>query len=225
MDFLANAIWSVTPTVLIGGLFWAILRYTVNADRVERRTAAKIELEERRRLCLPLDGETRQVASTKTNYTTIPQAAEKAEPSDVPTSQYSLLIIEDNPEMREYLAESLRGEYNVACACNGRQALEKAAHMESLHLVIADILMDVMDGYEFYEEFKKNDLHKSIPVIHVSEFRSYLSIWSGESSIKYKISAFSEEPIKSAEAIFENNTIRTNSSAAIDTRFIAGVPI
>lgn len=57
MDFLANAIWSVTPTILIGGLFWAILRYTVNADRTERRTAAKIEREERKRLGLPIDGE------------------------------------------------------------------------------------------------------------------------------------------------------------------------
>lgn len=57
MDFLANAIWSVTPTILIGALFWVILRYTVNADRVERRTAAKIEREERKRLGLPIDGE------------------------------------------------------------------------------------------------------------------------------------------------------------------------
>ncbi|GGA71746.1 hypothetical protein GCM10011490_23090 [Pseudoclavibacter endophyticus] len=56
MDFLANAIWSVTPTILIGGLFWVILRYTINADRTERRTHAKIEREERERLGLAGEG-------------------------------------------------------------------------------------------------------------------------------------------------------------------------
>ena len=57
MDFLANAIWSVVPTILIGGLFWAILRGAINADRVERRTYAAIEREERERLGLPLEGD------------------------------------------------------------------------------------------------------------------------------------------------------------------------
>lgn len=57
MDFLANALWSVTPTVLIGGLFWIVLRYTINADRTERRTAARIEREERERLGLTTDSE------------------------------------------------------------------------------------------------------------------------------------------------------------------------
>lgn len=57
MDFLANAIWSVTPTILIGLLFWGILRYAVNADRIERRTYSAIEREERERLGLASDAE------------------------------------------------------------------------------------------------------------------------------------------------------------------------
>ncbi|MGO2111097.1 MAG: hypothetical protein ACTH31_05740 [Pseudoclavibacter sp.] len=55
MDFLGNAIWSVTPTILIGGLFWVILRHLINADRTERRTHAQIEREERERLGLAGD--------------------------------------------------------------------------------------------------------------------------------------------------------------------------
>lgn len=53
MDFLANAIWSVIPTILIGGLFGLILRGAITADRTERRTFAQIEREERERAGLP----------------------------------------------------------------------------------------------------------------------------------------------------------------------------
>ena len=54
MDWFANALWSVIPTILIGGLFGLILRGAVTADRTERRTHARIEREERERLGLPV---------------------------------------------------------------------------------------------------------------------------------------------------------------------------
>lgn len=53
MDFLANAVWSVTPTILIGLLFWGILRGVMTADRQERKAMAAVEREERERLGLP----------------------------------------------------------------------------------------------------------------------------------------------------------------------------
>ncbi|KAB1653645.1 hypothetical protein F8O01_15015 [Pseudoclavibacter chungangensis] len=56
MDFLANAVWSVTPTILIGLLFWGILRGVITADRQERRALASVEREERKRLGLPDPG-------------------------------------------------------------------------------------------------------------------------------------------------------------------------
>ena len=53
MDFFANAVWSVTPTILIGLLFWAILRGVITADRAERKAMASVERQERKRLGLP----------------------------------------------------------------------------------------------------------------------------------------------------------------------------
>jgi len=52
-DFWLNALYSVTPTVLIGLVFWFVMRSILRADRTERSARAKVELEERARLGLP----------------------------------------------------------------------------------------------------------------------------------------------------------------------------
>ncbi|WP_400996344.1 hypothetical protein [Agromyces sp. GXQ0307] len=46
-DFWLNAIWSLAPTVLIGLIFWFVMRSLLRADRTERDAYAKIEAEER----------------------------------------------------------------------------------------------------------------------------------------------------------------------------------
>ena len=57
MDWWMNALWSITPTVLIGILFAIILRLILRADRTERRVYDRMEAEERRRLGLPPQSE------------------------------------------------------------------------------------------------------------------------------------------------------------------------
>lgn len=48
-----NAVWSITPTVLIGIFFAVVLRLIFRADRTERRVYQQMEAEERARLGLP----------------------------------------------------------------------------------------------------------------------------------------------------------------------------
>ena len=45
-DFWGNAIFSVTPTILIGLIFWFIMRSILRADRTERKVYSQIEAEE-----------------------------------------------------------------------------------------------------------------------------------------------------------------------------------
>lgn len=52
-NWWVNAIWSVTPTVLIGLFFFVVLRFILRADRTERRIYKEMEAEERERLGLP----------------------------------------------------------------------------------------------------------------------------------------------------------------------------
>jgi hypothetical protein len=46
-NFWVSAFWSLLPTVLVGLIFWLIMRSILHADRTERTVYAKIEAEER----------------------------------------------------------------------------------------------------------------------------------------------------------------------------------
>lgn len=51
-DYWLNAIGSVIPTLLVGVIFWLVMRSIIRADRTERKVYARIEAEERARLGL-----------------------------------------------------------------------------------------------------------------------------------------------------------------------------
>ncbi len=53
-NWWVNALWSLTPTVLIGLFFWLVLRLILRADRTERRLYREIENEERLKAGLPI---------------------------------------------------------------------------------------------------------------------------------------------------------------------------
>lgn len=52
-NFWLNALWSITPTALLGVLFWLIIRSIVRSDRTEREAHARIEAEERAKRGMP----------------------------------------------------------------------------------------------------------------------------------------------------------------------------
>jgi len=49
-NYWANALYSVAPTILVGLVFWFIMRAIIRADRTERKVYADIEAEERAKL-------------------------------------------------------------------------------------------------------------------------------------------------------------------------------
>ncbi|WP_368499883.1 hypothetical protein [Herbiconiux sp. A18JL235] len=58
-NYWFNAIYSVTPTILVGGIFVIIVRSIIKADSHERKARAKIEAEERKKLAARLATENR----------------------------------------------------------------------------------------------------------------------------------------------------------------------
>ncbi|PHN01167.1 hybrid sensor histidine kinase/response regulator transcription factor [Flavilitoribacter nigricans] len=76
----------------------------------------------------------------------------------------TLLIVEDNPDIRAYLRENLEADYDIKEAENGKEGLEKALEAPP-DLILADIAMPVMDGIEMCGRIK-SDIHTShVPVI------------------------------------------------------------
>ena len=79
-----------------------------------------------------------------------------------------LLVVDDEEGNRDVLSQRLRKQgYSVATAPNGRKALEML-EVGAYDLVLLDIMMPEMDGYEVLRRLKVNDRLKNLPVIMVS---------------------------------------------------------
>ncbi len=76
----------------------------------------------------------------------------------------SILIVDDNPDMRDFLGYLLKKEYIVRWAENGMDGLAAASRL-SPDLIITDVMMPVMDGYELTRRLKADGAQKHIPVI------------------------------------------------------------
>ena len=75
-----------------------------------------------------------------------------------------ILIVEDSEDVRIYLKDLLKNDYNILEAENGVNGLESAAQ-NSPDLIISDIMMPSMDGIEFCRRIKTNWESSHIPVI------------------------------------------------------------
>lgn len=80
----------------------------------------------------------------------------------------SILIVEDNYDLLSYLFNSLKENYNIFTAKNGLEALNKCLQYNKIDIIISDIMMDTMDGYEFYENIKNNEKCADIPFIFLT---------------------------------------------------------
>lgn len=80
----------------------------------------------------------------------------------------AILIIEDNDEMLNFLIRKIKPKYNVYFARNGTEALEKLKGLASLDLVISDVMMPDMNGFEFCENVVSMERYAHIPIIFLS---------------------------------------------------------
>lgn len=82
----------------------------------------------------------------------------------------TIMVVEDQPINQEILKKLLSKSYDVVCADNGREALDILNEKyKDISAILLDIVMPVMDGYQFLEEFGKHDEYKMIPVIVTTE--------------------------------------------------------
>ncbi len=100
-------------------------------------------------------------AHEETQHVASPQSAGNVKPDeDAPT----VLIVDDNADIRTYLKSILQGKYSVLEAEEGKSGLDLAReHVPDL--IVSDVMMPVMNGLQFCQEVKKDLISSHIPVI------------------------------------------------------------
>jgi signal transduction histidine kinase/DNA-binding response OmpR family regulator/phosphotransferase system HPr-like phosphotransfer protein len=78
-----------------------------------------------------------------------------------------LLIVEDNIEICSYLSNVLKDKYNITFENNGAEALERLTTFEP-DLIITDLMMPIMNGFQLIEKVKSDDKLRQIPIIVLS---------------------------------------------------------
>jgi two-component system chemotaxis response regulator CheY len=81
-----------------------------------------------------------------------------------------ILVVDDSPTLVKFVSYSLKSSgYEVVGACDGMDALEKMSNLESdIDLVITDLNMPNVDGYELIATLRKNDKFAATPIIILS---------------------------------------------------------
>jgi CheY-like chemotaxis protein len=81
----------------------------------------------------------------------------------------TVLIVEDDEVIRETLAQILQDHsYHVTTAQHGRDALEKMASMPCPCLLLMDLMMPIMNGWELLTELRRDERWSRLPVIILS---------------------------------------------------------
>jgi CheY-like chemotaxis protein len=137
------------------GRFLALINDLVNFSKIE---AGKIDADLRTAATLSMIQDV---------VTTIRPLAEE-EAGAVPAERGFVLVVDDNEMNRDVLSRHLeRQGHTVAVAENGRQALEMIQR-DRFDLVLLDVIMPEMNGYQVLQRLKSDEAWRDIPVIMIS---------------------------------------------------------
>ena len=83
-------------------------------------------------------------------------------------NKQTVLVVDDTSENIDILSAVLRPEYKVKVALSGERALKIAAGELKPDMILLDIMMPEMDGYEVCERLKSSPITCNIPVIFIT---------------------------------------------------------
>ena len=133
--------------------------------------------------------------------------------SDFEASRTLIMVVDDQPEVLEALRMMLEeeGNYQVMVATNGRHALErleaalkrkrqlgKASQKYVPDLIVSDISMPVMDGYDFYEKTRANPYLNHIPFIFLTAMQTEEDVRRGK---ELGVDDYLLKPIRTADLL------------------------
>lgn len=116
------------------------------------------------RVRLPVTGVRTITGERKFYLSGGPKSGSEERIAQVEDERPLLLVIEDHEQLREFISVTLGHQFRLLTAANGEEGLRIAGkHIPDL--VFTDLMMPVMDGYEFCHKLKRQELTSHIPVI------------------------------------------------------------
>lgn len=107
-----------------------------------------------------------------------------------------ILVVDDDVDLAAVMKGTLESKtYEVILAHNGKEGLEKAKK-ENPDLILLDIMMPVMDGFSFAEQFGKDPSLAKIPVLALTSFSESLG-----QPFPLQVAEYLRKPLKPKELI------------------------
>ncbi len=94
----------------------------------------------------------------------IPEAAQQASPIDVGQGSPYILLVEDNPDVANYIRQLLEPTYQIEWAADGQKGIDLALN-NIPDLIISDVMMPLKNGFELCETLKTDERTSHIPII------------------------------------------------------------
>jgi two-component system alkaline phosphatase synthesis response regulator PhoP len=137
-----------------------------------------------------------------------------------------ILVVEDNDELRHFLKKSLKKNYRVSDAENGKIGWEKIEHLMP-DIIITDLLMPEMDGLELTEKIKNDKRTSHIPVILLT---AVTDMESKVESMKIGADDYITKPIKPRVLVSRikallRRTLAVNETTANDVIEVGGIRV
>lgn len=115
---------------------------------------------------------------------------------EIDDTKNSVLIIEDNLDMLGYIRETIQSDYHVLTAKNGEEGVELALQYVP-DVIVSDIMMPKMDGYQVTKKLRENEITNHIPIILLTakgDLESRLKGWR-EKADEYLTKPFSVDEL------------------------------
>lgn len=123
---------------------------------------------------------TRNTISDKIESSLAKSEIEELKPKDCGMDEKAtILVVDDTPETIKVIVEILKEHYKVSVATSGKKALEVLDDGLEADLILLDIIMPEMDGYEVCEILQNNPLYKDIPVMFLTVLENDQDIVKG----------------------------------------------
>jgi len=122
------------------------------------------------------------------------------------TEKACLLVVDDHPEILDFIADDLGEEYDVLTASDGAEALEVLAN-HVVHLVVSDVMMPGIDGYELCTRIKSDLAYSHIPIILLTAKNTLQSKIQG---LEQGADAYIEKPFSPEHLQAQINSLLTN---------------